>query len=147
MNSKELFNKANYKFISFKKATIIDKQNVSASERNEEEDNSIKDYYLSLIKEVDGDSNKKEMLVKEKVKREKNSDLSSLIVRKEKKAPANKKGYLRAAQANDLNFIKEYLNENHLALNECDEYNWNVLMISVAAGNNQIVKYLLTENQ
>lgn len=143
---KSSFDKSNYKFISFQKATNKSKQIVNEVEVKESSSSiEAQEFYLNLIKESSSDNNHKLI--------EKSQQSSPINVttsdKKTKYSPKikrisnlNKTGYLKAAQTNDLNYIKQYLDSN-LILNEYDDYKWNVLMIAIASLNNDIVKYLL----
>ena len=141
--SKELF-KSSYKFIDFKKQSS-EKQSAKAEKESEANDETIGEFYKKLIKTSSSSNsipkspiengqtsnNKKENEVKKRVKEKKN---------------LNPKEFLKAAQTNDLEFIKAYL-QNGQELNVVDSFKWNALMISTASSNNQIVKYLLNEQK
>jgi ankyrin repeat protein len=139
------FDKSNYKFISFQKAS----NNVEpiVKEVEVKESSSIKEaqeFYLNLINEPSSDKhNNQKQTINNYHKNTLSNEIKTKYSPKTKRiANLNKNGYLKAAQTDDLNYIKQYLDLN-LTLNELDDYKWNVLMIAIASSNNDIVKYLL----
>ena len=130
-NLKELF-KSKYGFIKFETSSEIDSRVVNF---DHDHDLSSMDFYneiintqSSLVKETN-DGNQKEIVNNDHIKK------SSFIF--------DPKEFLKAAQDNDLNYISESLQIDHLALNLVDNFKWNILMIATASFNNKIVQYLL----
>ena len=138
LNSKKILFKTKYKFIEFekKKSDIKSNQNTQVEKCNE----SIQTFYRSLTSDNDDKTNAK---VTENPTDHKAKIQFETVI--DKKSNKTKNEFLKAAEQNNLQLIKSYLEDTpcEFSLNVCDDYKWNALMISVVAFRNDIVKYLL----
>lgn len=140
--SKELF-KSSYKFINFKKQSSEKQSEKAGKESEEASDESIGEFYKKLIKTPSSNSTKKSQIANAQIR---NNKKGEDVQRVKEKPNFNPKEFLKAAQTNNLEFIKSYI-QNEQELNVADNFKWNALMISTASSNNQIVKYLLNEQK
>ena len=138
--------KTNFKFIQFKKKSEV--QHKETSQHRPENKESIQQFYNDLVSQETSESESTKSLNKRKnftpppLKLLKNSSFTN----------KNKNEFLKAAEKNDLKLIKSYLEDlenadksvqTNFELNSCDDFKWNILMISVVSFSNDIVKYLL----
>ena len=132
-NRKTIF-KSNFKYIEFKKKSSSEE--ARPNPRQEQHDSSIQTFYNDLVK---GDDSAKHLKKSNHVAA---STSTTSPLKKKLPLKKSKNEFLKAAEQNDINLIKSYL-EDDFDLCECDDFKWNSLMISVCSFNNDIVKYLL----
>ena len=137
--------KTNFKFIQFKKKS--DSQQVEICLKQPETTESIQQFYNELVSQ----ETTKPVLCTQVTSKKKfitHTPLKKSILNK------TKKEFLQAAEKNDLELIKSYLEDessdnshtSNFELNSCDDFKWNVLMISVVSFSNEIVNYLLVNH-
>ena len=136
--------KTNFKFIQFKKKS--DSQQDETCLKQPENTESIQQFYNELVSQ---ETAKPELCSQVTCKAKKfisHTPLKKSILNK------TKKEFLKAAEKNDLELIKSYLEDesrsgnshkSNFELNSCDDFKWNILMISVVSFSNEIVNYLL----
>ncbi len=137
--SKATFFKSNYRFIDFKKASEQSATTSSASTETAES------FYLSLINEGAKPKNKNSPVdtstelskFEEKVR---HLPRAASQVRK-----FNAKDLFKAAQNNDLDYVKDHAENSCDDLVALDDFQWNLLMIAIAAQSNRVVSFLVND--
>lgn len=132
--NKESF-KSKYKFIDFKKESLLDDDKASTTNEN------LKEFYQDLISERTNTTDNKNEI---------ETNTNQVITINDKNETKNRESksykpneYLKAAQNNDLNLIVSFLEHDPSRINLKDDYKWNALMIAVASHNNDIVEYFM----
>ncbi|CAF0721241.1 unnamed protein product [Brachionus calyciflorus] len=127
-NSTQTLFKQNYKFINFQKSS--DTKNLGSSN-----DESIKDFYHDLIKTNQSDQSENMIDLSEP------DDLEIIEIKNPNELKIDPKDFLKAVNNGDTKIVLDYINNNGDVL-VLDSFKWNALMISIAASNNQMVKFL-----
>jgi hypothetical protein len=129
--------RANYRFIDFKKSKCGDSS--AASENSNKA--TAESFYLNLISDVSSNSLTEAAVVSERAHEPeltvKTSDSVSINF--------NAKDLFKAAQDNDLNYVKACAESERFDMSVVDDFRWNALMIAVAAHSNRVVEYLVNE--
>ena len=140
IKTSEMF-KRNYKFIDFKKSSNESSSSAAAAS-SAATNESASEFYLSLISDENLSSTCNNEQTRSKVTKTDSLGVSS--IHKPCNVQFSSKDLFRAAQSNDLNYIKTYV-DNGLDVSVLDDYRWNILMISIAAQCNKVVDYLLND--
>jgi hypothetical protein len=131
--------KSNYRFIDFKKASDSSTSTKSTSNASSE---TAESFYLNLISEGEKPKEKKESCYTSIEESKPNKKDNLEMVRQVKRF--SPKDLFKAAQNNDVECVKSYSVHNH-DLSVLDDFQWNALMIAIAAQSNQVVDYLVND--